>query len=345
MPATLCSQRGWKRKPINPIFFAPYDIQPGGLTEELKERLRNSRNLIVVCSPNSAQSKWVGLEISYFHELGRTDHIHFFIVDGVPHSGNKETECFNPVVNQLGIPEILGANIHEKVFRWAKLNKERAYVQLITKLLGVEFDSIWQRHRRMLIQKIICWIVGCIAVIVALLATWLINQPVDVNIKIEEQTFHNKNLPVWKNAKVTLILDNEKKSATIQNANSIGSFPHVPHKYLGKEVRMLVKCTNFISLDTTLVLNRQLSLPLRRDNSVYGNVKFRIMNTETEQMVPNCKVTIAGIQTKSDKDGIVKLQIPLEKQDVKYKITSEIPLADTYLYMPCGDYDVIRIQN
>ena len=37
MPATLCSKHGWKRKPLNPIFFAPYDIQPGGLTEELKK--------------------------------------------------------------------------------------------------------------------------------------------------------------------------------------------------------------------------------------------------------------------------------------------------------------------
>ena len=32
MSATLCSERGWKRKPINPIFFAPTDIQPPSLT-------------------------------------------------------------------------------------------------------------------------------------------------------------------------------------------------------------------------------------------------------------------------------------------------------------------------
>ena len=60
MPATLCRERGWERKPINPIFFAPTDIQPGGLTEELQERLKGSRNLIVICSPNSAKSEWVG---------------------------------------------------------------------------------------------------------------------------------------------------------------------------------------------------------------------------------------------------------------------------------------------
>ena len=107
MPATLCSQRGWTRTPIRPVFFAPTDIQPGGLTNELQERLRASRNLIVICSPNSAKSEWVGAEIAFFHELGRTENIHFFIVDGEPHSGNAETECFNPVVNRLGLPEIL----------------------------------------------------------------------------------------------------------------------------------------------------------------------------------------------------------------------------------------------
>ena len=38
MPTTLCKERGWKHKPMNPVFFAPTDIQPGGLTEELQDR-------------------------------------------------------------------------------------------------------------------------------------------------------------------------------------------------------------------------------------------------------------------------------------------------------------------
>ena len=154
MPATLCSEHGWNRTPIKPVFFAPSDIQPGGLTAELQERLRSSRNLIVICSPNSAQSGWVGKEIEFFHSIGRTKDIHFFIVDGQPNSGDPETECFNPVLKDLGLPEILGANIHERIYSLPWLNKERAYVQLISKLLGIEFDNIWKRHRRLLAQKI-----------------------------------------------------------------------------------------------------------------------------------------------------------------------------------------------
>ena len=80
MSAILCSEHGWQRKPINPVFFAPSDIQPGGLTKELQERLKASRNLIIICSPNSAKSEWVGKEIEYFHQLGRTKNIHFFII-------------------------------------------------------------------------------------------------------------------------------------------------------------------------------------------------------------------------------------------------------------------------
>ena len=217
MPSTLCSQHGWKRYPMLPVFFAPTDIQPGGLSEELKERLKASRNLIVVCSPHSSQSEWVGKEIAFFHHLGRTQRIQFFIVDGVPHSGNPESECFNPIIKTLGLPEILGANIHERIYQLPWLNKERAYVQLITKLLGVEFDSIWRRHRRMLIRQIVMWIIGAVAIFTSLVAVWYYNQPVDIQLSLQEKSVKNKFLPPLHDAVVTLTLGEENKTDTISS--------------------------------------------------------------------------------------------------------------------------------
>ena len=177
------------------MFFAPTDIQPGGLTAELQERLKASQNLIVICSPHSAKLKWVGQEITFFHSLGRTEHIHFFIVDGIPHSGHEETECFNPVVNQLGLPEILGANVHEKIYRWGWLNRERAFVRLITKLLGMEFDAIWQRHKRRMVQRITAWCLGTLLVLAALVGVWAMNQPIDITVGLHEASTHNPQLP------------------------------------------------------------------------------------------------------------------------------------------------------
>ena len=344
MPSTLCSEHGWERTPIKPVFFAPTDIQPGGLTEELQERLRASKNLIVICSPNSAQSEWVGKEIEFFHSLGRTKNIHFFIVDGTPHSGNPDTECFNPVIDQLGLPEILGANIHEKNYRWPWLNKERAYVQLVSKLLGVEFDAIWQRHKRQLIRKAVAWTVGIIAVLCALVFVWRNNQPVDVTLRLNETSVHNDNLPPLKNAIVTMTLDNEIKIDTLDSINDDLVFNNIPHRYLNQNVKFSVSCPNFIDTDTSIVLTPNVTLNIQRNDSVFGNVNFRIYNPNTERYVCNTPIRLAGQETVSDSSGRVSLFVPLEKQQRYYIITGPLQFENDTVYMPNGKDDVVLTQ-
>ena len=351
MPATLCSEHGWERRPIKPVFFAPTDIQPGGLTEELQERLRASRNLIVICSPYSARSEWVGKEIEFFHQLGRTKQIHFFIVAGSPHSGNPNTECFNPIVKTLGLPEILGANIHERIFRWPWLNKERAYVQLISKLLGVEFDAIWQRHKRLLIQKITAWTIGIIAVVVALAGVWVTNQPVDVTIHLNEISVHNDELPPLKDAVITITLDNETKTDTIHTINGHVIFTNIPHRYIGKPVRIITTLYDSIGYqsyqpsDTTLILRRTNILDICRDEAIYGSVRFRVWNPQTEEIVANQSLIISGHHVVSDLSGLVSLFIPLAEQCSRYHITANIPLENDSIYTPCGEDDVIQVNT
>lgn len=342
MPTTLCSKHGWKRQPMRPVFFAPTDIQPGGLSEELQERLKASRNLIVVCSPHSAQSEWVGKEIAYFHKLGRTLRIQFFIVDGVPHSGNPKTECFNPIIKTLGLPEILGANIHERIYRLPWLNQERAYVQLITKLLGVEFDSIWQRHRRMLIRQVVTWIVGVIAILISLVVVWHSNQPVDIQLSLQEQSIKNQNLPPLHDAVVTLTLDKETKIDTISSLSDNVSFLFIPHRYIGKDVRITISCPDYLPVDTTITLMENIEVNIYRNPAVYGNIQFKLWNTSKESYVSNTTIRIDDIAAVSDAEGVVKTIVPLAKQKKEYKLSSTVPLEDSILYMPYGKDCVIR---
>jgi hypothetical protein len=342
MPSTLCSEHGWNRTPIKPIFFAPTDIQPGGLTEELQERLKASRNLIVICSPNSAKSEWVGKEIEFFHQLGRTKQIHFFIVDGIPHSVHPDTECFNPIVNTLGLPEILGANIHEKIYRWPWMNKERAYVQLISKLLGVEFDAIWQRHKRLLIKKAVAWTIGIIAVLSALIGVWVTNQPVDVEVCLNEVSVHNDNLPPLENAIVTMTLDNESKTDTIRSLDSATIFTNIPHRFINNKVRVTMECQNFITTDTVILLSKNVSIDVRRNPEVFGNICFKLWNPDTEQTSANTEMDIDGHSATSDSNGYVSLTIPLEEQKTTYPVSSSsISLYDKTITLPCGPDDVI----
>ena len=342
MPATLCRERGWERKPISPVFFAPTDIQPGGLTEELQERLKASRNLIVICSPNSAKSEWVGKEIEFFHQLGRTKQIHFFIVYGVPHSGNLDTECFNPIVDTLGLPEILGANIHEKIYRWPWLNRERAYVQLVSKLLGVEFDAIWQRHKRQLIRNIIAWAIGALIVLATLIGVWLSSQPVDIEVRLNEATVHNDNLPPLENAVITMMLDNEIKVDTVRSLDSGTIFKNIPHRFINSEVCVRVECQNYLTTDTIMVLSDHLSVDVRHDPEVFGRVRFRLWNPDTEQTSPNTEVNVDGHSVKSDANGYVMLSVPLSEQKTAYPVSSlAITLVDDTVNLPCGSDDVV----
>lgn len=343
MPTTLCSKHGWERKPMKPVFFAPTDIQPGGLTAELQERLKASRHLIVICSPHSAQSEWVGREIAFFHSLGRPDNIHFFIVAGTPHSGSKETECFHPVIKKLGLPEILGANIHERIYRWPRMNRERAYVQLITKLLGVDFDTIWQRHRRLLIEKIIVWTIGITAVLAALASVWMANQPIDIDVHLKEMSVQNEQLPPLKNATITISLDNETKTDIIEHLDEYATFTNVPHHFLNEDVHITVSAKDFHRVDTTLLLSKDMQLNIYRDTDVYGKIKFRVWNRDKGKAVTDVEIGVNGHKAVSDKNGNVSLTIPLEAQRTTYPVEANIPLLTDTIYMPCGENDIIEV--
>lgn len=344
MPATLCSEHGWKRRPIAPVFYAPTDIQPGDLRQELEARLWASRHLIVICSPHSAKAKWVGWEIAYFHSLGRTENIHFFIVDGEPHSQDPERECFNPIIEELGIPEQLGANIHERVSRWPWVNRERANVQLITKLLGVEFDSLWQRHKRLLRRRCVLGVIAVVAVIAAIIGVWRANQPVDVSVRLQEISTHNNHLPPLQKAVVSITLDNETKRDTLDDINDMARFANIPHSAVGQPVRITMVCGNWLMLDTIMTLAEEQTLDIRRDPRPYGNVIFTLWDTEEGAGKAGVEVTIAGANTVSDADGRVRLTIPLERQDTAYVVHSTIPLHDSLLRMPVTESSVMVVK-
>lgn len=343
MPAKLCRKRGWKRTPIDPVFFAPTDIQPGDLSQELQERLRASQHLIVICSPNSAKSDWVAREISFFHSLGRAANIHLFIVEGIPGSGGPATECFNAVLQKLGMGETLGVNINEQNFRRPWLNRERAYVQLISKLLNVEFDELWQRHRRLFIQKIAAWTVGCAAVLTALGCVWTMNQPVNVEMRLNECSVHNAALPPLRNAVVTMTIENEIKNDTIPSLDGSAVFSNIPHRALRKPARIRVECEHYEPVDTMLLLSERVVLDIRRDENFFGNIRFRLFSPERN--VAGVRLGIAGREVVTDEAGAVSLFVPLAEQQTTYRITSSVPLVDETLYMPCGDGTYILIDE
>ena len=85
---------------VHPLCRDDTDLSVGLLGKSILRELEDSRFLLVICSPNSARSSWVNQEIENFILLGRYERIIPFIIEGVPNSGNPETECFPPILRK-----------------------------------------------------------------------------------------------------------------------------------------------------------------------------------------------------------------------------------------------------
>ena len=97
----LETQHGEKYpKQLKPLFRDMTDLSAGLLGKSILRELEDSRFLLVICSPDSAQSKWVNQEVENFILMGRYERIIPYIIEGVPNSGNPATECFPPILRK-----------------------------------------------------------------------------------------------------------------------------------------------------------------------------------------------------------------------------------------------------
>lgn len=156
LPSNVLKQDVSLPKEIRPIFRDALELAGGVLAKEIEMALQSSKFLIVICSPNSARSPWVNKEIQTFIDLGREDRIIPFIIDGMPFSGNEETECFPPALRALkGEKELLGININE-------LSRDAAAVKVVARMFGLKFDTLWQRYEREQKKKRWAMIIGAL---------------------------------------------------------------------------------------------------------------------------------------------------------------------------------------
>ena len=119
------------------------------IAEIVRKALDSAEALIVICSPRSAQSKWVNAEIQYYRHTGRANKVFAVIIDGAPNSGDPETECFPPALRAAGDPDDPTAlPIEPMGLDVRKEGQARVCARLAAGLLGVDFDELWQRDRR-----------------------------------------------------------------------------------------------------------------------------------------------------------------------------------------------------
>jgi eukaryotic-like serine/threonine-protein kinase len=124
------------------------------LGRTVNQALGQAANLIVICSPHSAASRWVHEEVLAFKRLGRSERVFCLIVGGEPHAsgmpGREAEECLAAALRHpVDTEGTLGCESTEPVaadVRPGKDGKTNAKLKLIAGMLDVEFDQLKQRE-------------------------------------------------------------------------------------------------------------------------------------------------------------------------------------------------------
>ena len=177
--------------------------------------------------------------------------------------------------------------------------------------------------------------------------------PITAEIKVNDIT-QNENLPS-NDGVVTMYLDNEILTDTIDLQAGKANFKRIPYHRLGNDVGIKVSFRDFFEIDTVLSLSKAITLNIKRNPDVYGHIHFALWNPENESFVPNCEIIISDkvknehreiVRGMTDSNGLFEIEIPLPQQKISYGVSSPtIGLESNIIYMPCGKNDVILIKN
>jgi tetratricopeptide (TPR) repeat protein len=151
------TERGAVPKRLAPIFRDREELASAtDLGTVINEALRQSACQIVICSPNSARSRWVNEEILAFKRLGREGRIFCLVVDGEPNASDDparaQEECFPPALRyRLDGDGNLSNTRTEPIAADARPGKDgrsNAKLKLLAGVLGVGFDALRRREQQ-----------------------------------------------------------------------------------------------------------------------------------------------------------------------------------------------------
>lgn len=143
----MAGKRGPVPATLHPIFRDREDLAGGGeLGDRLRAALESSEALIVLCTPNSAQSHWVDEEIRLFRAKNGNDAIFPVIGDGDPDSDDPAVQCMPPSLRETSV---LAADLRD-------IRKETGHIigdgaaggrqKLLAGLLGLDLDQLRRRE-------------------------------------------------------------------------------------------------------------------------------------------------------------------------------------------------------
>lgn len=128
------------------------------LSATIEDALIASANLVVICSPEAAESQWVNAEIKQFKQLGKAGRVFCFLV------GNPEESFPAAALVDVDGDGYATAEETEPLAADARLDgKADATLKIVAGLLGIGLDELKQRENRRRHQRLAYVAAGAIA--------------------------------------------------------------------------------------------------------------------------------------------------------------------------------------
>lgn len=324
---------------IRPVFRDRDNLNSGILNDKLKDRLETSRFLVVICSPHSAASEWVSDEIKAFIEMGRLERIIPFIVNGNPQDYSRSpietplmNECFPLALRQWNQEHpdknLLGIAVKDD----GENNKQKAFIRLVSYLIGVDFDVLWQRHKRF-IRRIAIFL-ALLTIAMAGAAYWFM-APIRLSVDVRDEA---SRLPGMEQG--TLYINGGEYSFsrpdTILKISAILGFNRM------KQIPLRFHADRFYQDEEILIplgagIRQQATLQLHRDESFawFAGYVYEGGHDSFEGFpLAGAKVNIDHYSVLTDAAGHFEICLPLNEQE-EYKSIS----ISKDKYHPCQRED------
>lgn len=282
---------------LRPVFRDQEDLSGGVLRDELREELLTSRYLIVICSPYSAESEWVSREVQTFIDAGRDADIIPVVVSG---DAQKDLpRALREYIEKHPERELLAISLSE-------VGKEKAFIRVVSRMLQVGFDSLWQRQLRR--KRLITALIAIATIVLAGLFYWLA-VPVRLTVSTEEQTL---NLPGWNEAAIE-VAGGEYE---VDNTNcTIAGYRR------GQKVNIRFHADrNYRDIDTLVTIGwgvrQTVLLTLERNEAyaVYAGRVYRADDDYEDYPIEGAEVTIGSQSALTDADGAYRIVFRPDEQ-------------------------------
>ena len=145
----------------------------------------------------------------------------------------------------------------------------------------------------------------------------------DISLSLSEQTVHNPHLPPLRDAKVCFTIGGNTIEKTINSFADTLIFPQISLSSLEDTARLRVSCEGWIAIDTLLIPSEKMTIGLSRDADKYGRLRIAVYSGKLDKYLSNYPILVEGVRFVSDENDTVEINLPLEKQKEKVRITCE----------------------